>query len=54
MGFDYYLDMGDVEKVSKDPGMSQALIEDAESRLAFVRSVIGHVTIKDENAQYNF
>lgn len=54
MGFDYYLDMGDVEKVSKDPGMSQALIEDAESRLAFVRSVIGHVTIKDENSKYIF
>lgn len=54
MGFDYYLSMGDVEKVSRDQGMARALIEDAESRLAYVKSVVGRVTIKDENAKYIF
>jgi hypothetical protein len=54
MDFEYYLDVGDIEKVSNDPGMSRALIEDAESRLAYVKSVIDHVTIKDENAKYIF
>lgn len=54
MGFDYYLSTGDVEKVSRDQGMARALIEDAESRLAYVKSVVGRVTIKDENAKYIF
>jgi hypothetical protein len=54
MGFKYYLDIGDVEKVSKDQGLSSALIEDAESRLAFAKSVVDQVTIKEENAKYIF
>jgi len=52
--FDDYLGRGDVEKVAKDPGISRALIEDAENRLSFVRSVIDAVKIKDGNARYIF
>lgn len=52
--FGYYLDIGDVEKVSNNPGTARALIEDAEGRLTFSKSVIDNVTIKDENAKYIF
>jgi hypothetical protein len=50
--FDYYL--RDVEKVSENPGTARALIEDAEGRLKFIKSVIEGVMIKDENAKYIF
>ncbi len=54
MSFKYYLDNADVEKVSKDQGLSRALIEDAENRLSFVKSVVDQVAIKDGNAKYIF
>lgn len=54
MTFKYYLDIGNVEKVSKDQGLSRTLIEDAESRLAFVKTVVDRVTIEEKNAKYIF
>ena len=52
--FDDYLDIGDVEKVSENLGIARALIEDAESRLRFVRAVIESISIEEENAKFVF
>jgi len=52
--FNDYLDIGDVEKVSENPGIARALIEDAESRLRFIRMVIDAISIKEDNTKFIF
>jgi len=54
MDFNDYLEIGDVEQVSENPGIARALIEDAESRLRFIRSIIDAISIKEENAKFIF
>jgi hypothetical protein len=54
MDFDDYLDLVDVETVSENPVIARALIEDAESRLRFVRAVVESISIKEENAKFVF
>ncbi len=50
MPLEYYLRTGEVEKVSKDPRTARALIEKAEKRMKFVKSI----NITDDNASFVF
>lgn len=54
LDFNDYPDIGDVEQVSENPMVARALIEDAESRIRFIRTVIDAVPINEDNAKYIF